>query len=230
MENDIRLGKFVALEGVEGAGKTTIIKQLKLHFEGRSDVVFTREPGGTRLAEHIRGLFLRFGGDPIFELMMVFAARRHHVMQVIWPALLSGKHVICDRFAGSTFAYQLYAQGHQHELLDLFCKLQALVKMNGVEWYAKDGVHTNFIAHYIFLDVSPEVGLERKRKEGKALNSMDKRNLDFHQRVSEGYKEFREISPYKLFWEKSCKILDASQNPEKVYTQTLAEVNSILFL
>lgn len=100
-------GLFISFEGIDGAGKSTHIDALAKAFEGQGrQVVRTREPGGTPLAETLRALVLNEAMDPMTEALLVFAARREHVVQVILPALQSGAVVLCDRFTDSSFAYQ----------------------------------------------------------------------------------------------------------------------------
>lgn len=100
-------GLFISFEGIDGAGKSTHIDALATAFEGQGrEVVRTREPGGTPLAETLRTLVLNEAMDPMTEALLVFAARRDHVVQVILPALQKGAVVLCDRFTDSSFAYQ----------------------------------------------------------------------------------------------------------------------------
>ena len=108
-------GKFVTIEGCEGVGKSTLTAGLKRYFEQNGiDAVFTREPGGTPVAEKIRGLILDANNDettPITELLLYAAARAQHTEEMIIPAVNAGKIVVCDRYSDSTLAYQHYARG-----------------------------------------------------------------------------------------------------------------------
>lgn len=100
-------GRFITFEGIDGAGKTTHLDALERAWrEAGHEVVRTREPGGTPLAEQLRGLFLHEPMDSLTEALLVFAARRDHLTQVIEPALARGAWVLCDRFTDATFAYQ----------------------------------------------------------------------------------------------------------------------------
>ena len=105
-------GLFISFEGIDGAGKSTHIAGLAAAFraQGRS-VTLTREPGGTPLAEKLRALVLNDAMDPLCEALLMFAARRDHLQQVIEPALARGGVVLCDRFTDATFAYQGYGRG-----------------------------------------------------------------------------------------------------------------------
>ncbi|MGC4397089.1 dTMP kinase [Hydrogenophaga sp. T2] len=105
-------GLFITFEGIDGAGKSTHIEALARAFETRGRrVVLTREPGGTPLAEKLRALVLNDPMDPLCESLLVFAARRDHLVQVIEPALAEGAVVLCDRFTDATFAYQGHGRG-----------------------------------------------------------------------------------------------------------------------
>ncbi|MGE5453386.1 MAG: dTMP kinase [Acidobacteriota bacterium] len=112
-------GVFITFEGIDGAGKTTHMDTLErlLQSQGR-EVVRTREPGGTPLAEKLRALFLHDAMDPLTETLLVFAARRDHLTQVIAPALARGAWVMCDRFTDATFAYQGGGRGFDLSVLN----------------------------------------------------------------------------------------------------------------
>ncbi len=111
-------GVFISFEGIDGAGKSTHIEPLAaaLRDQGRT-VVLTREPGGTPLAEKIRALALNDAMDPLAEALLMFAARRDHLQQVIEPALAAGQVVLCDRFTDATFAYQGEGRGFDRAVL-----------------------------------------------------------------------------------------------------------------
>jgi dTMP kinase len=105
-------GLFISFEGIDGAGKSTHVEALAQAFRaGGRTVVLTREPGGTPLAEKLRALALNEAMDPLTEALLMFAARRDHVLQVIEPALARGEVVLCDRFTDATFAYQGAGRG-----------------------------------------------------------------------------------------------------------------------
>jgi len=111
-------GLFISFEGIDGAGKSTHIEGLAETFQqqGRR-VTLTREPGGTPLAETLRGLVLNQAMDPLTEALLIFAARRDHLQQVIEPALARGDVVLCDRFTDATFAYQGGGRGFDLQVL-----------------------------------------------------------------------------------------------------------------
>ncbi len=111
-------GRFITFEGIDGAGKTTHVDALEQRWRAAGrDVVRTREPGGTPLAEKLRSLVLHDAMDPMTEALLVFAARRDHLQKVIEPALARGAWVLCDRFTDATFAYQGGGRGFDTALL-----------------------------------------------------------------------------------------------------------------
>ena len=111
-------GLFISFEGIDGAGKSTHIDRLAKAFDAAGrHVVLTREPGGTPLAEKLRGLVLNDPMDPLSESLLMFAARRDHLQQVIEPALARGDVVLCDRFTDATFAYQGHGRGFDMAVL-----------------------------------------------------------------------------------------------------------------
>ncbi len=172
------MGKFIVLEGGEGAGKGICIRMLKEKFADRDDVIFTREPGGTEIAEKIRTLLLSKDNKemlPLTELFLFCGARAQHVEEKIRPALEKGNIVISDRFDASTIAYQIFGRQRPQYL-------KAFEALNKI---AKAGIEPDAV---IYLDVNPRVGLERKRKSQDGLCSrFDEEELDFHHRVREGY-------------------------------------------
>jgi dTMP kinase len=170
-------GRFITIEGGEGAGKSTAQTFLaeKLTAQGIS-VLQTREPGGTPLAEAIRHNLLSVDEEApveMAELLLVFAARAQHLAKVIEPALNRGQWVLCDRFTDATYAYQGAGRGLSGELIG---KLEALVQ-------GKRRPDT-----VILLDMPPEIGLARARARG-ALDRFEQEAQVFFQRVREGYLE-----------------------------------------
>lgn len=171
-------GKFIVIEGGEGAGKGTCIEYLKQNFLGNNSIVFTREPGGTDISEKIRAVLMDKANKSmsvLTELFLFCAARAQHVDELIRPAILSGKHVISDRFDMSTIAYQIFGRERKN-MMKTFSLLNDAAKSEMVP---------DLI---IYLDVIPEVGLERKSKsvEGHCTR-FDEEKLEFHCRVRDGY-------------------------------------------
>lgn len=171
-------GKFIVLEGGEGAGKGSGIQHLKYKLGDRKDIIFTREPGGTPIAEEIRNLLMKITNEkmlPLTELFLFCAARAQHVNSKIQPAIESGDHVICDRFDFSTMAYQIFGR-ERHDLTEVFKQLNSI---------AKNSIEPDLV---IYLDVNPEIGLARKSasKDGMCTR-FDEEKLEFHSRVRQGY-------------------------------------------
>ena len=184
-------GRFITFEGGEGCGKSTQIRILaeRLRAAGK-DVLLTREPGGTELAEKIRALVREESADPPnirAETLLFLASRAQVVENVIRPALAAGKWVLCDRFADSTFAYQGYGRG-----LDL----DEIKRINS---FATGGLVPD---RTVLLDVSPEVSAKRMRSREVATNTdadrMEKAGDDFHARLKKGFLELAAAEPERF--------------------------------
>jgi dTMP kinase len=185
-------GRFVTVEGIEGAGKSTHLRLVSelLGREGR-EVVVTREPGGTELGEEVRALVLghRQGGmSADAELLLMFAARAEHLDRVIRPALAAGKWVVCDRFTDATFAYQGGGRGVARE------RIAELAR-----W-----THGGFgPALTLLLDVPAELGLERAGKRGSA-DRFESERIEFFHRVRASYAGLARHEPGRF------RVIDAS--------------------
>ena len=184
-------GSFITFEGGEGCGKSTQIRLLadRLRAAGK-EVLLTREPGGTALAEKIRSLVREESDDPPnsrAETLLFIASRAQVVENVIRPALASGTWVLCDRFADSTFAYQGYGRG-----LDL----DELKRINS---FATGGLEPDMT---ILLNVSPEVSAKRMRAREAATNTdadrMEKAGDGFHTRLRQGFLELAAAEPERF--------------------------------
>ena len=191
-------GRFITIEGSEGAGKSTAQTFLadKLTAQGIS-VLQTREPGGTPLAETIRRNLLSVDEEApveMAELLLVFAARAQHLAKVIEPALEQGKWVLCDRFTDATYAYQGTGRGLSAELIG---KLEALVQGDR----RPDTV--------ILLDMPPQIGLGRARARG-ALDRFEQEEQAFFERVRQGYLERAAAFPDRYV------VVDATQELSEV--------------
>lgn len=202
----MRKGFFVTIEGCEGVGKSTLLRGLKDYLEtaGR-DAVFTREPGGTEVAERIRAVILdpeNAAMTPTAELLLYAAARAQHTEEKIIPAVRDGKLVICDRYSDSTLAYQSYARG-----LDRGECLAA-------DEIARRGIKPDLT---VFLDLSPERGFARKGGADKG-DRLEREKIDFHERVYAGFRAIAESDPDRVV------AVDASKSKEEV----LAAVVSLL--
>jgi len=203
-------GKFISLEGGEGAGKTTQIKMLADTLKAAGfDPVITREPGGAPGAEMIRSLLVEGDIDrwqPMTEALLHFAARLEHVRETIAPALEEGQWVVSDRFSDSTIAYQ----GYGHDLgQETMARLHELVL---------GGFQTDLT---LILDIPVEAGLARagKREAGKieagesaGEDRYERMDLDFHRRLRDGFLDIARRNSER------CLIVDAEQAPDQVHT------------
>lgn len=196
-------GKFITVEGIEGAGKSTALRFIETYLQhAHKNVLLTREPGGTPLAETIRETILHtkytesIAADT--ELLLVFAARNQHLQTVILPALVSGTWVLSDRFIDASYAYQGGGRGVASD------KIQALD-----QWIVSD--------HYpdltILMDVPPAVGLSRAEKRDEALDRIEQENQDFFVRVRKNYLERAHADSARI------KIIDASTDLPAVRQQ-----------
>jgi dTMP kinase len=165
-------GRFITCEGIDGAGKTSHLEALAGWLRQRGhEVVQTREPGGTPLAEQLRGLILHTPMDPLTEALLVFAARRDHLRQVIEPALARGATVLCDRFTDATFAYQGGGRGFD---LGVLATLEAWVQQ---------GRQPDLT---LWFDLPPATAAERRRAV-RAPDRFEQQDTAFFERVRAGY-------------------------------------------
>ncbi|HAE63478.1 dTMP kinase [Acinetobacter johnsonii] len=198
---------FISFEGTEGVGKTTLIRKIYEHLEQQGQqVVLTREPGGTPMAEQIRSLLLSVNHEESMsndtELLLMYAARAQHLQQVIVPALTKQKTVLCDRFTDASFAYQCAGRGLSQSKLQL--------------------LNENFVSHMpditFWLDAPIETGMSRARERG-ALDRFEQEKVTFFEKVRAGYQQLWEQYPERV------KRLDATQSPEQVFIQALQYLN-----
>ena len=177
---------FITFEGIDGAGKSTQIKLLTEHLkENGIEFVLTREPGGCEIAEKIREIILSTKSDlgAVGELFLYFASRAEHIRQVIKPALDSGKWVICDRFADSTFAYQGAGRG-----LDV-------VKMKEINSFATQNINPNLT---ILLDITVDVSLERRRLRGKSADRLEQNDRNFFENTRNHFLNLAKDEPQRF--------------------------------
>lgn len=201
-------GKFIALEGGEGSGKTTVGERLKMQFP---NAIYTQDPGGTPLGERIRLLLMSNetrGIDVRAEILLFLAGRSELVSKVIRPALDSGKMVISNRFGLSSIAYQIYGREHP-ELLQLY---------NSVSKEILQGCVPDAC---ILLDVTPEVGIARVHSRPEEPTRFDNETLDFHTRVREGLR--KHVGEFGTPF-----IIDADKPLDLVWTQVQNAVQSVL--
>ncbi len=194
-------GRFITVEGIDGAGKTTHVNALEAHWRAQGrDVVRTREPGGTDLAEALRELVLHQAMDPLTESLLVFAARRDHLVQVIEPALSRGAWVLCDRFSDATFAYQGAGRGFDLTVLDT------------LERWVQQGRQPDLT---LVFDVDPAIAAARL-SAARAPDRFEAQDLAFFSRVRDGYQARMNDQPHRF------AVVDASQSPDAVGAQVQA--------
>ncbi len=195
---------FITFEGPDGAGKSTIIKLVheKLLQDG-FNIVLTREPGGTPIAEKIRDIILDNSNqalDARTEALLYAASRRQHLVEKIWPALKESKIVLCDRFLDSSLAYQ----GGGRNL--------GVENVLNINLFATENTYPDLT---LFFDVSPEVGLARVSKDKKRVaDRLDNENENFHDKVYKTFKEIVEQNKNRIV------VIDASKSIDEVVETT----------
>ncbi|MDE0299372.1 MAG: dTMP kinase [Candidatus Poribacteria bacterium] len=201
-------GLFITFEGVEGAGKSSQIRRLVGSLEEDGVSVFvTREPGGTAISERIRELLLERRHRKMVsttELLLYAAARSQHVAECIAPALEEGRVVISDRFGDATTAYQGHGRGLDLELIH---------RLNNV---ATGGLVPDLT---IVLDVPVKVGLGRARRRRRSMDRLEIENLEFHQRVRQGYLAIAKQEPNRV------TVINSRRHPKRVHGEIRDLVN-----
>lgn len=208
-------GVFISLEGIEGAGKTTLIQKMIAYFEkAGKEVLLTREPGGSELGQKLRSIILNAEEKicPAAELFLFLADRAEHVQSCIKPALMQGKIVLCDRFIDSTVAYQGYGRG-----MDV-SQLQMLNDR------ATGGLKPDLT---IILDLDSEIGLARANARNQAENLTVKEGrfeaeaLEFHQKIRAGFLALSKQED-RFF------VVNAEQNADAVFADVCKKLQSFL--
>lgn len=200
-------GLFLTLEGIDGAGKSSHLDALEALFRAQGcAVVRTREPGGTPLAETLRGLILEQPMDPLTESLLVFAARRDHVVQVIEPALLRGDVVLCDRFTDATFAYQGAGRGFDERVLST---LEQWVQAGRAGQPAATLLQPHIT---LWFDLAPQIAAQRLAG-ARVPDKFEAQPVEFFSRVAQGYAD-RAAADAQRFVR-----IDASQARDQVWQQ-----------
>ena len=203
-------GIFITMEGPDGSGKTTQIKKLEEYLTEKGyDVIITREPGGTKISEAIRGVILNrdFSEmDPVTEMLLYASARAQLVAEVIGPAIESGKAVISDRFVDSSVVYQGIARG-------LGIENVYSVNSHAIREFMPD---VTFL-----LDLPAEEGIKRK-KDQKELDRMELESLEFHKNVAEGYRKLAALDTKRI------KVIDATLPIDEIYGMIKNGVEQLL--
>jgi dTMP kinase len=191
-------GRFVTFEGIDGAGKSSHIEALATWLKARGhDVVLTREPGGTPLAERLRDMVLHSPMDALTESLLVFAARRDHLVQHIEPALARGQVVLCDRFTDASFAYQGGGRGFDLQVLQT------------LEQWVQQGRQPDLT---LWFDVAPSVAAARRAAQ-RAPDRFEAQDLAFFERVVAGYEKRMGQQPQRF------ARLNAGAEREAVWAQ-----------
>ena len=196
---------FISIEGPEGSGKTTAVDTAVKELEKMGyQIVRTREPGGTPIAEQIRNVILDKNNtamDQRTEALLYAASRRQHLVEKVWPALKEGKIVVCDRYLDSSLAYQGGARG------------LGVDNILNVNMFATEGTFPDLT---LLFDLQPEVGLARiAANSDREVNRLDLEKLEFHTKVRNTFLELAKRYPERFV------IIDASQSREEVAKKTL---------
>lgn len=203
----IYTAQLITLEGIEGAGKSSVIPVLQEEMQQQGvEVLVTREPGGTQLAEKIRMLLLDTGTEPVdavTETLLMWAARRQHWLHVIEPALAAGTWVLCDRFVDSSIAYQQYGRGVDAALMQQLHKETV------------QGFSPNLT---LLFQVTPEEGFARMRRGKKKLDRIEQEKTGFFDRVAEGYQQLAKEQTHRFV------TIESSQPQELVMSDARAVV------
>ncbi len=208
-----RWGKFISVEGIDGSGKTLLVEGLKeklVEAGVKEDkVVITREPGGTDFAEKIRQvLLINIPREPLSELFALLAARYENTKKIIIPSLQKGKIVISDRYYDSSFAYQVFGKGLEYYTVAHLNKIATLKLKPKLT---------------ILIDISPNVALERLKKDGKSTNYYEDLNLEFFERVRYGYLALARRA------KKRIKVINGEQPLDKVVEDAWEHVKRVVF-
>ena len=202
--------RFITVEGIEGAGKTSCLDLLEQRIRQRGhEVLVTREPGGTPLGEDLRQLLLGHRHDGMAddtELLLMFAARAEHLHAKIEPALAAGSWVLCDRFTDATYAYQGYGRG-----IDL-------QRIAALETWVLGERRPDLT---LLLDLPVEVGLERAGRRSTP-DRFERQALTFFDRVRQGYLSLAAAAPGRF------RVVDAAQSLDQVSRQVTATINAFL--
>ena len=204
-------GLLITFEGGEGTGKSTQSKLLYDYLKSKTtDVILTREPGGCKESENIRNLLVKGNinkWDPITESLLHNAARREHIKNIIKPALLENKIVICDRYIDSTMAYQGIGQGVNSNFLNILSK----------------EITENIVANITFIfDIDPDISLKRAKKRDKNTNNRyENFDLSFHKNIRNYFKSL--INTNKRYI-----LIDASNSIEEIHLKILKSINDLI--
>lgn len=204
-------GFFITVEGIEGVGKSTAIRYIQAYLQEKGiEVVVTREPGGTEIAEAIRKVLLAHHEEaiiPMTEMLLMFAGRAQHIEHVILPALAQGKIILCDRFTDASFAYQGAGRGLPEEYI------------HTLEQWVQRGLKPNMT---ILLDAPAKIGTQRARHRGIEADRIEMEKIQFFERARKAYLT-RAKSDSDRF-----QVIDATMSLSKVKTELAKIIDSVL--
>lgn len=200
-------GKFITLEGGEGVGKSTNVEFILSRLRARGlEAIATREPGGTAFGEAVRGIFLHQDGiRPEAELLLLFAARVHHLREVVEPALQRGAWVVCDRFTDASYAYQGAGRGIERSVLDFLR-----------DWI-QAGLRPDLT---LLLDAPVDTGLKRAHQRS-GPDRLEREDAAFFARVREGYLALARAEPGRI------RVIDAAQPLPSVQAAIAAQLDML---
>ena len=206
-------GLFITFEGNDGSGKSSVIETIKKELIDRGyDVIYSREPGGSRVGEEIRDVILdvnNVGMDPKTESLLYAASRREHIVKTILPALNEGKIVLCDRYLDSSLAYQGFARGI------------GMDKVYDMNLYATESLLPDLT---LLICVSPEIGMNRiKQNQRGSLDRLEIEKMDFHKKVYNGYLEVQKKFPNRIV------IVNGEASKEQVKKEALDIVINFIY-
>jgi len=208
----VTIGRFITLEGIEGAGKSTVARYAHDWLSARGiSVRLTREPGGTPLAERVRQIVLERGGEQLpaaTETLLMFAARNIHVENLIRPALGRGEWIVCDRFTDATRAYQGAGRGVSRDLIEQLAVI----------------AHHDLQPHRtLLLDLPVTLGLERAQdRSGVGADRFEAESVQFFERIREAYLELARAEPARF------RVIDASRTLPEVQSQVTDALQEVL--
>jgi dTMP kinase len=203
-------GKFLVLEGGEGVGKSTQLQCLAAYLHGQNiPYLLTREPGGTPLAEQLRSAIVGEEVDEMEEMLMILAARRHHIRMVIQPALDSGMWVLCDRFIDSSLVYQGIVGGLDLDMIQMWHRMAGCLLVPD---------------HTFVLQLDCVLARARCLANRLKSNKFDQRGVDFHRKIHKGYEEIVKKNP------EHCTLVPAGGTPEEVTAALLDRARALFGL
>lgn len=205
------MGRLITLEGIEGAGKSTVAQYVRGWLAARGIAVqLTREPGGTPLAERVRAIVLEPAGEPVppeAETLLMFAARSIHLSSLVRPALARGEWVVCDRFTDATRAYQGGGRGVSRALIEQLAEV----------------VHGDLTPDCtLLLDLGVEEGLARARARAGAVDRFEQERAAFFERVRDAYLDLARREPRRI------RVIDAGRPLEVVQHEVAAALEKLL--